>query len=918
MVLFDRYHVAVLMLCSSGCYSSIAEPAPGPFPPPPEGYLSVLQETLPGGVRVQLSAPEDAYEEAPEVYDGLFANAVEDETLLQGLGEDVIGPLGLMIELGPDGRQFTPPIYFQVSWPTPFETSPDLGELGLFTYSTERELWMPVPVDTIDMDARTAEARLEHFSVYSLEFSGADNLESVELIEPAVALESIHLRVREKNNTLGPVPYDIENHCDTGQSCGISSFNYPDFIIDFPQAGIHRICLTDDFDRCRWSQDVYVAPSPSQLDFDDWHDLAQTYRPTLLFSKYHRSPSDTGTRCHSSHEAVDDRSQHRFRPLPLDDLFSPNVRMGFKTGWTTNQMTGPQAAAYMATHARIDTTLNKQSSDDPETGLLSLANKDDSFSVYWNIADDLILILESGELAQRTFITYWMLYAWDPKPPGFTAGLGAHSMDRESLTVELSCGVGSNNCTPEAVWFNGHLKNQWMYLLDPAGSGTIAARWNGDGLRVPWSLVEKAGGNSTSPVAYVAYGSHALYPAPAIYYIDVSGENEVGTIPRGGGEEPACGNADRWGPTEDHDYSLLRLDMSHIHSFTTPNGAFLFSGAWVDGFKNGTFPPFIDRFHSPNSWANDLLARNKGSSWCPNGECLAGVFDGIECVSGQFDIAGAGNGLLGTALTIEAPEGLLRYSLFLDDEKIAEESFSLDLPKEETAGFWIEHDASNLTGIHTLALWVKDRNNCTENMPVATTQVDFGDGTGPETCNDGIQNQEETGVDCGGPCAPCQSEPDCSVGERRRCWVECVQTYADGCIHAGVPPLIMGIETCGVTGWGQCEIQSACADMVDSCMVGDFQVAQYECEDGSTRTGQYNCLLPPGAACTTRYYGNWPPTDCPEDLCQEPCTHGEVRPCEVYCDEPGGVTRPGTQTCVGYCGGYTAWGPCQTNDGCLQ
>ncbi|MEL6924054.1 MAG: zinc-dependent metalloprotease, partial [Bacteroidota bacterium] len=32
----------------------------------------------------------------------------------------------------------------------------------------------------------------------------------------------------------------------------------------------------------------------------------------------------------------------------------------------------------------------------------------------------------------------------------------------------------------------------------------------------------------------------------------------------------------------------------------------------------------------------------------------------------------------------------------------------------------------------------------------------FGDGTNPEpTCNDGVQNGDETGVDCGGSCAPC-------------------------------------------------------------------------------------------------------------------------------------------------------------------
>jgi hypothetical protein len=31
----------------------------------------------------------------------------------------------------------------------------------------------------------------------------------------------------------------------------------------------------------------------------------------------------------------------------------------------------------------------------------------------------------------------------------------------------------------------------------------------------------------------------------------------------------------------------------------------------------------------------------------------------------------------------------------------------------------------------------------------------------PETCDDGIQNQNETGVDCGGPCEPCTAIPTC-------------------------------------------------------------------------------------------------------------------------------------------------------------
>lgn len=39
-----------------------------------------------------------------------------------------------------------------------------------------------------------------------------------------------------------------------------------------------------------------------------------------------------------------------------------------------------------------------------------------------------------------------------------------------------------------------------------------------------------------------------------------------------------------------------------------------------------------------------------------------------------------------------------------------------------------------------------------------------GGGGDTPTCSDGIQNGDETGVDCGGSCAPCQTEPTCNDG----------------------------------------------------------------------------------------------------------------------------------------------------------
>ncbi len=49
--------------------------------------------------------------------------------------------------------------------------------------------------------------------------------------------------------------------------------------------------------------------------------------------------------------------------------------------------------------------------------------------------------------------------------------------------------------------------------------------------------------------------------------------------------------------------------------------------------------------------------------------------------------------------------------------------------------------------------------DCDEWIPI----VIQGGGT-TATCNDGIQNQGETGIDCGGPCAPCQVTPTCNDG----------------------------------------------------------------------------------------------------------------------------------------------------------
>ncbi|MEM9888707.1 MAG: fibronectin type III domain-containing protein [Bacteroidota bacterium] len=51
------------------------------------------------------------------------------------------------------------------------------------------------------------------------------------------------------------------------------------------------------------------------------------------------------------------------------------------------------------------------------------------------------------------------------------------------------------------------------------------------------------------------------------------------------------------------------------------------------------------------------------------------------------------------------------------------------------------------------------------NVLVTSSQAMSGcQGGGVPTCNDGIQNGDETGLDCGGSCPPCQAEPTCDDG----------------------------------------------------------------------------------------------------------------------------------------------------------
>ena len=81
-----------------------------------------------------------------------------------------------------------------------------------------------------------------------------------------------------------------------------------------------------------------------------------------------------------------------------------------------------------------------------------------------------------------------------------------------------------------------------------------------------------------------------------------------------------------------------------------------------------------------------------------------------------------------------------------------------------------------------------------------TTNFCFGGGGGP-TCTDGIQNGDETGVDCGGSiCAPCSTPPTCTDGIQNgdETGVDCGGTT---CAPCSTPPTCSdGIQNGNETG----------------------------------------------------------------------------------------------------------------------
>jgi alpha-tubulin suppressor-like RCC1 family protein len=593
--------VAVL----TGCSNTAAQFAA------PDGYAVFFSSEF-NDVRVQLSVPQEFYNSDPAYYDQIQVSTLSDSEALADFQGQLENPLGLVFSMAPDGLTFQAPLHFQIAWSGRDIEAREGYELRIITKDAGSHLWEPISGEALDLAAGSAAGWIKHFSSYAFAFVPKP-IDSLALVSGA--REGQEFTFRADQDLAG-----VTAVCATCDTLIIEN----DEIRIKASSGLHHLDLTVPFYR-NWSQDFYVAPSTS---YSDWDGIAQRFQPTLHFSE-NFAPKDGRITCHKDYRQNEPEIE-LYWPQTIDSIFRPQVELGIWNNLSLLKLAGDKAATFLAEHATTSRVIDQQTS---MAGLRKRSGLDVDLALYWQVETDVDIVPSIGtSLSDRVFLTYWMFYPWDWKSPDLRSG--KHSFDRESLSVELHCtdATDPSTCNPDAVWYAGHLAEQRLYLLNPADGNTVLGRWEGDALRVPWEVVEREADNEDSPTAYIAYGSHALYPRPAIYYVDpnivwtpasIVG-NKVFDHP-GGGTEAACGDSTVIGPTGSGlniEYALRPLDLGEIRSDSGAIAALLFSGDFVDGLINGKFPPFLDRFNDLDKWAQERQSRNNREGWCDSAACL--------------------------------------------------------------------------------------------------------------------------------------------------------------------------------------------------------------------------------------------------------------------------------------------------------
>ena len=174
----------------------------------------------------------------------------------------------------------------------------------------------------------------------------------------------------------------------------------------------------------------------------------------------------------------------------------------------------------------------------------------------------------------------------------------------------------------------------------------------------------------------------------------------------------------------------------------------------------------------------------------------------------------------------------------------------------------------------------------------ASLQNSLGCGTSTATCDDGIQNQGETGIDCGGPCAACETCND-GIMNQNETGVDC------GGVCAACPTCNDGIQNQGEEGvdcGGPCN--NACPEPTCDDGIQNGDELGVDC-------GGANCPECTATPCDSYNTGFWQiesPTACGMSNAVN-ITDFEVWTNESYLLE---IDNAGVEYNFNFCNGYSA------------
>ena len=193
----------------------------------------------------------------------------------------------------------------------------------------------------------------------------------------------------------------------------------------------------------------------------------------------------------------------------------------------------------------------------------------------------------------------------------------------------------------------------------------------------------------------------------------------------------------------------------------------------------------------------------------------------------------------------------------------------------------------------------------------------FCDGAGGciapvESCMDGARNQDETDVDCGGSCNPCGTGKACLVD------ADCITGDCEG----GICVDIFIIETCVDGIRNQDETDIDCGGSCDRCGLGKLCLADTDCISGDCENNICVGVVVCGdGICEEGEYCSQDSTGCADNTCYEPfCSNGCGQTFVSYGANDEGCVSPNYCNGAGSCIGAVVCGEgvCSEGENCGQ